>query len=224
MQLYSSNDGQVRNVITLPVLRIIGHKLAKQNWDKFSKQLIWTACCLAFFGSLRMGEILFENESSYDPNASLLWGDVSIRETSLLCKIKSPKSNNKGGDYVDIFEFRGKNCCPVQAFKALLKLTEPANLKGPVFKFRDGRLLTKAVFNKTISSLLQDFEGKGAKYSGHSFRAGIPATLAKFPELVNDNHIMGWGRWSSKAYLSYTRLKADQKKKIYDKIVQCLEK
>ena len=223
LQLYKKSKTVYRNVVTLPLLRIIGHRIAAQDWDIQSKQIIWVACCLAFFGSLRMGEILFENERQFDPDASFLWGDVIVKEESLLCKIKSPKSNNKGGDCVDIFEFKGKNCCPVKAFQTWQKLSGPKKATDPVFSFKNRKLLTKSNFNKTLSSLLSDYERKGAKISGHSFRAGIPATLAKFPEIANDDHILVWGRWSSKAYLSYTRLRVDQKRKIYEKIVQCLE-
>jgi hypothetical protein len=57
----------------------------------------------------------------------------------------------------------------------------------------------------------------------HSFRGGIPSALASFPEIANDNHVMGWGRWSSSAYLLYTRLKLSQKLKIYEKIANVLE-
>ncbi len=170
-----------------------------------------------------MGEILFDNESRFDPDASFLWGDVMVKEGSLLCKIKSPKSKNKGGDCVDIFEFNGKGCCPVKAFQKWRDFSGPKKPTDPVFCFKNGKLLTKSNFNKTMSILLSDFEQKGARISGHSFRAGIPATLAKFPEIANDNHILGWGRWCSKAYLSYTRLKIDQKRKIFEKIVKCLD-
>ncbi len=44
-----------------------------------------------------------------------------------------------------------------------------------------------------------------------------------FPEFANDNHVMGWGRWSSSAYLLHTRLKLSQKLKIYEKIASVLE-
>ena len=71
-----------------------------------------------------------------------------------------------------------------------------------------------------IKNLLSDKLGKnGNDFSGHSFRAGIPAALAKHPKLISDNHIMGWGRWGAPpSYLAYTRLKLDQKKDIFDQI------
>ena len=85
--------------------------------------------------------------------------------------------------------------------------------------FKNGSLLTKNIFNEKVRNLLKGPLGEAGKnFSGHSFRAGIPSALAKYPELVSDNHIMGWGRWGSAAYISYTRLKNDQKRKIFGKI------
>jgi len=219
--IYSEKAVRKRNVITLPILKLIGHEIAAQNWNSLNKQIVWTACCLAFFGSLRMGEILFNCEKSFDPHASFLWGDVNWQPDHVVLRIKSPKSKNKGGDWVDIFEFKD-SVCPVKALKKLSEMSKNRSKDSPVFTFENGKLLTKKVFNETIGSLLKRFEKTGAKFSGHSFRAGIPATLARFPELVNNNHIQGWGRWGSNAYLVYTRLKTDQKRKIYEKIVQCL--
>ena len=103
----------------------------------------------------------------------------------------------------------------------LEKLTNPKQReKESVFKFKIGLLLTKTFFNKMMKNLLSDNLGKnGNDFSGHSFRAGIPAALAKHPKLISDNHIMGWGRWGAPpSYLAYTRLKLDQKKDIFGKI------
>jgi hypothetical protein len=58
--------------------------------------------------------------------------------------------------------------------------------------------------------------------SGHSFRAGIPATVAKYPGVGREKEIMGWGRWDSKAYQSYTRLKPHQKEVIFESIASIL--
>ena len=89
--------------------------------------------------------------------------------------------------------------------------------------FSNGTLLTKQKFNETVKFLLCGKMGNiCANITGHSFRAGIPSILAKFPELANDEHIMGWGRWCSKAYMGYTRLKLDQKFKMFMKIVHVL--
>jgi hypothetical protein len=74
-----------------------------------------------------------------------------------------------------------------------------------------------------VRSLLKPRIGKSSlQLACHSFRGGIPSALASHPELAKDNHIMGWGRWSSSAYLIYTRLRLSQKLKIYEKITSVL--
>ncbi len=215
-----------KNVMTLPLLKILGHEISITSWSTYNKQLIWTVACIAFFGSFRLGELLCGNDSSFDIHSDLVWGDVKMLDNSLLVHVKSPKSKCRGGEFVDIFAFNGHNSCPLKAFKQFVTLSELKNFKEknrPVFVLENGRPLTKHNFNKTVNDLLVYSSSKlGAKITGHSFRAGIPAMLAKHPEISTDRHILGWGRWGYNAYLSYARLKFDQKKRIYEKIVTVL--
>jgi hypothetical protein len=46
-----------RKVVTVPILKLIGHEIAGLDWSKYSKQVYWAACCTSFFGSTRMGEL-----------------------------------------------------------------------------------------------------------------------------------------------------------------------
>jgi len=59
---------------------------------------------------------------------------------------------------------------------------------------------------------------------GHSFRAGIPASLANNPDIANNEMVMGWGRWKSSAYNCCTRLKLNQKRNTFSKITFVLNK
>jgi hypothetical protein len=125
----------------------------------------------------------------------------------ILLHIKVPKSKSKEGEFVDIFPFVGHNCCPVAALNAWRKMSK-GNGSEPVFRFVNGSSLTQHKFNFVIRNLLRPLIGNLAEQlSGHSFRAGIPATVAKYPGVGRETDIMGWGRWNSKAYMSYTRLK-----------------
>ncbi len=226
LSVYERNKEQKRNVMSLPLLKVLGHEISLCNWSIFEKQLVWTVACVAFFGSFRIGELLNSKGDTFDPGSSLTWGDVKMLKNSFLLHVRSPKSKNKLGDFVDIFEFEGHNCCPVRAFHVyrnlcLNKQMNSANL--PVFRHENGKIFTKTQFNNMVDGLLnRRYANTGLKITRHSFRAGIPAALAKFPEISSDNHIMGWGRWDSGAYLSYTRLKIDQKKNIFKKIVSVL--
>ncbi len=44
-----------QRVMTIPLLRILGHRLKKSVWSPLTTQV---ACLLAFFGTFRMGELL----------------------------------------------------------------------------------------------------------------------------------------------------------------------
>ncbi len=93
----------------------------------------------------------------------------------------------------------------------------------PVFCFDSGNCLTPQKFNRSLKLLLRGHLGENAgDITGHSFRAAVPAALARFPELSSSDEIMGSGRWKSDAFLSYTRLKEDQKRKIFQKVLYSL--
>jgi len=224
MQLYNGYVKKERNVMSLPLLKILGSEIANTMWSEDSKQIFWTAAVIAFFGSCRMGELFSTNAHKFDPATTLTWGDVKLNKNAWLIHIKAPKSRQQGGEYIDIFPFNNHNCCPVKALSRWKEISPHSKFDNrPVFMFSNGTLLTKQKFNETVKLLLCGKMGNiCANITGHSFRAGIPSILAKFPELANDEHIMGWGRWCSKAYMGYTRLKLDQKFKMFMKIVHVL--
>jgi hypothetical protein len=222
---YSKAPKHTRKVMSLPLLKILGHEIANSEWEDDSKDVIWTAAVLAFFGSLRFGEMLGTGEWKYNPFETLLWSDVKIFEKSALLHIKVTKNCSKEGEFVDIFPFPGHGCCPLAALVNLKKSRGGGAWdQKPVFAFKSGKLLTQNTFNEIVRSLLRRRIGSTAnQLACHSFRGGIPSALASFPEIANDSHVMGWGRWSSSAYLLYTRLKLNQKMKIYAKITSVLE-
>jgi hypothetical protein len=222
LSIYDLMKKSTRKAMSLPLLRIIGHQIAKSNWSADSKLTVWTACVLAFFGSFRFGEILSNSCNSFCANETLLWNDIKFRkDNSILIHVKIDKCLNKNGSYVDIFEFKYKNCCPVVCLNALK--SKKFSLNKPVFQFENGKNLCTAVLNKTLFQLLYPVLGNSAsEITSHSFRAGIPSAMASFPDLTSKYDIQCWGRWSSDSYLKYTRLKAQQKKCIFEKIVNSL--
>ena len=111
----------VCKVMTIQLLRILGHEIALADWSSDSKRVFWSACCTLFFGSFLIGEILSSSEKSFDPSSCLLCGDVKFRQNSILIHVKMPKVKSKEGDYMDLFKFEEKNCCPVRALRGLKK-------------------------------------------------------------------------------------------------------
>jgi hypothetical protein len=222
-EMYEVKPVNTRKVMSLHLLKLLGHQIADSDWLVSSKQVVWTAMTVAFFGSLRMGEILPVDEKGFCPEDTFLWSDVKFDNgKGILLHIKVPKSKSKEGDFVDIFPFPGHGCCPVAALKAWRKMSVGGNSE-PVFNFVNGGCLTQYKFNLVIKTLLRPLIGDMADHlSGHSFRAGIPATVAKFPGVGREKDIMGWGRWDSMAYRSYTRLKLHQKEVIFKSIASIL--
>jgi hypothetical protein len=79
--------------------------------------------------------------------------------------------------------------------------------------------------NAVLKQMLEPlFDFSRGSISCHSFRAALPSALAARPGEVSAEDIKNWGRWRSEAYTTYTRLKQDQKKTLYEKIVNTLLK
>jgi len=218
-----------RRAVSLPLLKHLGHKLAAAGLPKASSQSIWAACCLAFFTSARMGELLAPYEHGHDPASSLTWQDIKMKEDGrIIIHIKQPKINNKGGDWLDAFPFPGHNCCPVMALKKHKERQEEGglwHLTGPVFRLHDGKNLTQALLNTHLRRLLADvvdYEKDGIYC--HSFRSGIPSCLANSGDPAAAADTQSWGRWSSSCYTRYTRLEDNKKKELFSKIAKSLNK
>jgi hypothetical protein len=216
-----------RRVIQLPLLIIIGDRIRRTQWSDLTKQVVWTACTVAFFSSARLGELLSSTMYKHDPTADLLWSDVNFpTPDSVLIRLKCAKSGEIQGEFLDLFPFLGFDCCPVASMKKMLQLQQEVGSYSPdlpCFRFASGKNLTPCQFNCILSNILSDFCLPGENtISCHSFRAGIPSTLALFPELTNSDDIKGWGRWHSDCYTRYTRLRHEQKKAIFSRITAAL--
>jgi hypothetical protein len=215
-----------RRVVTFPLLLLIGQRIGKSNWSALSKQVIWAAATTAFFASARLGELLAPEETRHDPSTTLTWHDVRITSSSsLLIRLKFPKSGEQC-EFLDIFQFPGYQCCPVQALHHLKVLQKQAGVlqaAAPVFRFGSGANLTQAKLNSALMSLLPDLCAPGTDaISCHSFRAGIPSLLSTHPDIVSNDMIKGWGRWQSDCYTRYTRLRLTQKQEIFGTIADVL--
>jgi hypothetical protein len=217
-----------RRVMTMPLLRHLGHRLSVSGWSEFSKQVIWTACTMAFFTSARMGELLAPAEAGFDPDSTLMWNCIKQRpDNSFLVHLRMPKSAAPQGDFLDLFEFGSYGCCPVAALKKLIRLNEHLgrlNSGLPVFTFESRKFLTVQGLNELLKQLLSDvIDPERDSITCHSFRAAVPSALMRHPSLATSDDVKGWGRWSSEAYQRYTRLKTDQKRGIFEKIMSVMK-
>ncbi len=209
--------------MSLSILKLLGHALASADLPPTDKKASWALFCLAFYGSLRMGELLCSRATAFDTVDSFLWSDVNWASSDhVILSFRNTRTAKH--EQVDLFAIPGCSTCPVSALKAFQQLTM-RQLNSPVFSWSTGLFITIKDVNNLLSSLLQPLLGSSAAHiTAHSFRAAIPSLLASFPEAATSSDIMEWGRWSSSAFQSYTRLKSNQSRKIFNKILSFLHR
>ena len=96
LEVYKTSFSKPHYVMTFETLKILGHQIASLECNVLSKQILWATCCVAFFGSCRIGELLSYSEKSFDPYTTLLWSDMKKNGEGWLIHIKSPKSRIRG--------------------------------------------------------------------------------------------------------------------------------
>jgi hypothetical protein len=218
-----------RRTITLPTLLLIGHRLSVSQWSKMSIQVIWTACSIGFFTSVRMGEILSANVAKFDSCSTLLWKHVKFLDNNeILMYIPSTKTSKCKGEFIDIFPFPDKSCCPVRTIKKLMALQLQQNifdLEKPVFTFSSGQFLTTNKLNAVLKGLLNDIYVPGENsISCHSFRSALPSLLNTHPEIFSNAEIQSWGRWQGMSYLVYLKFHRANRRETFAKLVNVLYK
>ena len=203
--LVSSVSEKPRLPITPAILRRIRASWASRA-EEFDIVMLWAACCTAFFGFFRAGEITIPSRGSYDPQQHLSFRDVatdSFQAPQLIRLHLRRSKTDQLGRGADIFLGRADDdLCPVAARLAYLAIRGDA--AGPLFRRSNGDPLTKAWF---VSEVRRTWASLGlcqAHYAGHSFRIG--AATAAAAAGIEDSTIQALGRWSSAAFLSYIRL------------------
>jgi len=197
-----------REPITLKSLSNIKHKILGSKNSERKNLAFWMACSVAFFGCLRMGEVL-----------NLKNNDVKKGKKHFILSVRGKCSKEGERDQILMFPFPIKRLCPYTALKRFIKSKEKNELKNNK-KFLSSNtkmLISKREINKFLKN---KFPKK--HFSCHSFRAGVPSSISNFPEIVNVYHVMGWGRWRTEAFLSYQKFKFRQKKWVFRKICKAL--
>jgi len=166
--------------------------------------MFWAACNLAYFGFLRSAEFTVPNMASYSPAIHLGLADIAFAShysPSCLCiRIKELKTDPfcKG-----CFVYIGKGYFPLCVIQSLLAyLSVMGDPSGPLFLFRDGWPLSRAILSSWLRHILSS-AGIDGNFSSHSFRIGAATVTAR--NRIADHQIQTLGRWTSNAYLTYVR-------------------
>jgi hypothetical protein len=81
-----------------------------------------------------------------------------------------------------------------------------------LFRWKSGKCVTIKKVNKVLAHIFPPKEG--VKITGHCFRSGLISSAGNLPDVVNDTHLKGWGRWRTDTFLRYEFFDMEQKKYI----------
>ena len=206
-------ENKHRLPVTPTILKLLKIFIKEQNFKKGKKLLLWTVCTSSFFGSFRIHEILCRNNRSFDPLCCLLSRDLTLVNTTINNKelavlqfqLKQEKtSNNPTPTIIDLVESGGP-LCPVSAYKKWKQHSLLSDPSLPAFRTEDGLQFTGANFNSFLRAFNQEkLPNTPGKITSHSFRAGLPSVLGSLG--YSDKDIQTTGRWTSRAFLAYTKL------------------
>ena len=195
--------------MTIDHLKLLGHALAESNYSDYLKSMMWAGSLVAFWGSLRIGELMCPLTKEFDPQASLLMSDIRVTEGIAKLWVRSPKRCTTTGDVIEVYGVPDKSLDPVVALKYFMEYRrEVHGIRGdlPFFMEQDGKYFTKQKFNKLLHELLDPYLRDGRdSLTGHSFRAGL-ATLMEVAGF-EESEIQAWGRWNSEAFRLYCKEK-----------------
>lgn len=207
----AEGGGQKRE--RLPITPDILRKM-KEVWDPRVSDpdivMLWAACCLGFFGFLRSGEMTVPSDGAYDPAVHLSWGDVAVDDplvpTVLQVNIKQSKTDPFRTGVCLVIGATATDICPVAAM--LQYLLQRGSEDGPLFRFKDGRPLTRERLVVAVREALHVAGINQENYCSHSFRIGAATTAAT--NGIEDSVIQTLGRWKSLAYLQYVKIPREQ--------------
>jgi len=211
--------------VTLETLEKIKKGLETEICSSCSKKSIWALSLAAFWGLLRLGEILPGNAKTFDKTTTLLWEDVDIQDDKVVFRLKSPKTRTSISKEVVLYKLSESFFCPVTNLKKLERALKNRGLWGkhlPVFLRSSGKSLTKVSFLKALNLILNATGKNKCQMQGKSFRSGIPSIVDQSIENAEKKVLKTLGRWKGPSYHCYIRNPVPENRWIYDRISSML--
>lgn len=195
---------RVRLPVTLQIMCGIKEVLSREP-QSYNNIMLWAACCIAFFGFMRVGKFTIPSQDNYDKSSHLSLSDISVdsREQPRLIKITIKQSKTdpfcRGLDvYLGATD---RAICPILGI--LPYLAARGDQAGPLFTTEDGRALTRQIFSTQLDSILAKLRLDTKSFNTHSFRIGAATTAAEAH--IPDSYIKMLGRWQSDVYQQYIK-------------------
>jgi hypothetical protein len=213
--------------MSINILEKIQQGLERDSCNTCSKKSIWALCLSAYWGLLRLGEILPRKDDIFDSTSDLLWKDVKLEADKVEFRLKFPKVRNDLSKSITLYKVSNPLLCPVSALRALKKQQVYENLwnpEKPVFLRSSGRSLTKASFLRSLNVVLRMEPGGKDFITGKSFRSGIPSELEFFPSTFSSEVKKNLGRWKGSSFSKYIRNPDPKNRWIFKEVSEFLIK
>ena len=176
---------KTRQPITFKILEGVRSVLLKHPCTQ-DDLMIWAACCIAFFGLLRVSEFTTPTQTHFNPSSHLSLSDIALdSHTSpqvIRITLKQSKTDQlRQGTHLYLGK-TGHRVCPIGAI--IPYLIARGNRPGPLFMQKNGKMLTRSMFNVAIHKVLLELKLNPQSFNTHSFRIGA-ATSAKQSGISN---------------------------------------
>ena len=192
----------LRAPITETILRKILNALPSICYSEYECNLFKAAYLLAYFGLLRVSEVVFT--SQIQANRPLLFADVQVEgSNAVLINIRISKTNQCGlPSILRVPISDDPSFCCVTAIRHYLRFRP--NGAHYFFSHINGSPLTRSQFSSVLAKTIQVLGLPSHIYTSHSFRIGRATMLAS--RGVSNDTIKKLGRWSSGVVERYIRL------------------
>ncbi|XP_068106721.1 streptococcal hemagglutinin-like isoform X1 [Hyperolius riggenbachi] len=166
--------------------------------SEYEVRLFRAAFSLAFFGALRISELVAKAKSEH---SGLRPQDVSWSSTAVQIFIKKSKTDRAGrGAWLTLFKLDGSSSCPVRLVSEFSSIRS----SSPSFlSHADGSALSIFQFRAILGKCMNTLGLQAFKFSSHSFRIGAATEAARLG--LSESIIKKIGRWESHRYRLYVR-------------------
>ena len=182
----------------------------------------WCAMLLAFFGCLRLSNLVPLSKGKFDPLKQLRRDDIKFEKEYVLLFYKWSKTNQdcKKITWVPIGSVEDKRFnVKVHLQKLFSMVKTPSD--APLFSYSSCDFHSRYTLVKMLDQCVQKASLSSADYSWHSFRRG--AAMFAFELGLADSAVQLLGDWSSEAFKNYLEFAFIRKAAIAKKVARSFD-
>ncbi|XP_066457764.1 uncharacterized protein [Eleutherodactylus coqui] len=188
-----------RRPVSFDVLEKLGEAVDVVCGKEFERRLFRAAFSFAFFGALRVSELVSPSKTV---GGGLQAEDVRLVDGRLDLLIRRSKTDQQGrGQVIRLGEVPGASMCPLSAWE---QYSKGLNFRtGPFLRHETGEFLSRFQFIAVFKKALEVAGFNNTQFGSHSFRVGA-ATEASVRGM-GEEAVKRIGRWESGRFKSYVR-------------------